>query len=306
VGSDHFDFRHTLGLDDPVQEALFWASAVSSGYLVDLPVRLALLILGGWVALRQRAGRTLVGLIVLFAFLVAMFRYVDAGPVRRLFALTLPWGVDDRLAMTVSLLAAALGGLGLVRLADALAHRARTYGSKRTVFISWRRAARWALVLAITFGMLSEVLVADKFRRQTGGIVTYDANDALAMGWLRKHAQPGDVLMNDGAADAGIWAPYKGGVAIVLPRTRAVSTGGPEMLLRSNLGQIDSRTDVREAACSLGVRYVFRGSTNSPSEHRQFPPLEQLRQDPGLQEVFSSGQSAIFRTWLDCNTTSTE
>jgi hypothetical protein len=154
--------------------------------------------------------------------------------------------------------------------------------------------------MGIAFGLASGLLVAAKFNLQTSGVVTYAANDAAAMAWLHQNVQPGDVLMNDGAADAGIWAPFKGNVRIVLPRTGSFKPDGPELLLRASVGQLDSRPDVRGAACTLGVRYVFRGEGQSPSELRQFPPLTELRASSALEEVFHSGDAAIFRTHLSC------
>ena len=64
------------------------------------------------------------------------------------------------------------------------------------------------------------IVVTALFRIQTDHLVTYSADDAAAMAWLNQHAQPGEVLLNDGAADAGIWAPYKTPVSIVLLHTQ--------------------------------------------------------------------------------------
>ncbi len=42
VGTDYYSARHgDYALNDPVQELLFWSGAVSSGFLADLPFRLA-------------------------------------------------------------------------------------------------------------------------------------------------------------------------------------------------------------------------------------------------------------------------
>jgi hypothetical protein len=294
VGTDYYAVRHGGNLlNDPLQELVFWSSAVSSGLLVDLPFRLALLGIGCWISFHNRIGRVVVALIVLFVMLVAIFRYVDAPSLQALFALTLPWGVDGRLLMTLPVLAAPLAGAGLVGLARTLASRSRESSG-------WQRLARRALVLGLTLGVASVFLVAAKFSLQTNGVVTYSANDAAAMAWLREHAQAGDVLVNDGAADAGIWAPFKGNVSIVFPRTRSVAPDGPEVLVRANVGYLDSRSDARAAACRLRVKYVYRGEANSPSEYRQFPPLDRLRGSSALVEVFSSGDAAVFRTNLSC------
>lgn len=60
--------------------------------------------------------------------------------------------------------------------------------------------------------------------------------------------------MNDGAADAGRWAAYKANVSVVLPRSGTFSAVGRELLLRANVGNLDSRPDARDAACALHVR----------------------------------------------------
>jgi hypothetical protein len=253
------------------------------------------------MAFRHRTGRVVIALSGVFVGLVAIFRYVDVPSLRTLFALTLPWGVDGRLLMTVPLLAAPLTGAGVVYIADELTCRARGSPAPGTASNArWLRVARRLLVLGIAFGLASVVLVAAKFSVQTSGVVTYAASDAAAMAWLRQNARPGEVLMNDGAADAGIWAPYKGNVPIVLSRTRAVTPDGPELLVRANVGRLDSRPDARDAACRLGIQYVFRGEGQSPSELRQFPPLAELRASSALEQVFQSGDAALFRTHLNC------
>jgi hypothetical protein len=166
--------------------------------------------------------------------------------------------------------------------------------------MQWQSASRRALVLGVGLGLASLFLVAGKFSLQTAGVVTYSADDAAAFGWLRQRAQPGDRLMNDGDADAGIWAPYKANVAIVVPHTRALTADAPESLVRGNLGALDLRAEVRDAACQLGVKYIYRGEASSTSDYRQFPDLAELRSNGALEEVFTSGEAAIFRTRLDC------
>src|SRR5262249_18656707 len=134
--------------------------------------------------------------------------------------------------------------------------------------LRWRQMSRRTLTLGVAIGLASGVMVAAKFGIQTAWIVTYSAADAAAFDWLRQHKQPGDVLLNDGAADAGIWAPYKADMAIALPHSRTYASDGPELLVRQNLGQLETRADVRQAACQLGITYVYRGEANSTSEYR--------------------------------------
>jgi hypothetical protein len=299
VGIEYFEFRQAAIHETPLDALLFWSSGLSSGLLVDLPVRVALVGVGVVRVWPHRRQRALIVLLVVFVALVAAFRYIDSGLVRTVFALTLPWGVDDRLLMTVPLLAAPLGGIGAV----AVARRVRessTRETSRAGFVTWRRTARWLRALAIAGVIASTFLVAEKFLLQTNGVVTYTLNDGAAFTWLRDHAQPGDTLMNDGAADAGVWEPYKGHMPIALPRTNALAPDSPERLVRANVGRLEKRLDAQQAACALHIRYVYRGEANSPSEVREFPSLEQLRASSALQEVFSRGEAAIFRTELTC------
>lgn len=303
VGIEYFEVRHGgFLLDDPIQEALFWSSGFSSGLLFDAPVRLALVIFGAWVALRRQHGVLLVTLTALFVALVAVFRYVDAPLMRQVFALTLPWGVDGRLLMTVPLLATPLVGLGVVCIGETLVSLARRQSEDGAAGRDrrGRRFARAGLVVGLAFLPLSVFLVAQKFVLQTNGIVTYTPDDMAAFAWLRQHSQPGDMMLNDGAADAGIWAPYKANVSIVLPRSRSVAPDGPEVLVRDHLNELEGRGDVRAAVCQLHIRYVYRGAKGSPSELRQFPSLDELRANPALEEVFSRGGAAIFRPRLNC------
>src|SRR5205814_9269721 len=136
----------------------------------------------------------LIPLGIVFGALVATFRYVEAGAVRAVFALTLPWGVDDRLIMTLSLLAAPLGGAGLVWLGRALAYRSRQCaGADWTVPEKWRRRARRALVLGLAVGAASTLMIAWKFNTQTSSLLTYSRDDAAVLSWLGQHARPGAV-----------------------------------------------------------------------------------------------------------------
>jgi hypothetical protein len=300
VGQDYYDFQHQVIQDDLLQGVLLWGAALSSGFLVDLPVRAGLLGVGVWLVLSHRTGRWVVVLGVVFAGLVATFRYVDTALVKAVFALTLPWAVTGRLMAILPVLTAPLSGVGLVGISDILTRRSGH--SKLKGWLShprMQRNLRIVLGFGIVLGLTSVLLNALTFSLQTGASATYSGEDARVLGWLGQHAQPGEVLMNDGAADAGIWAPYKANVSIVLMRTGPTSREA--QLVRANIGQISARADVRHAACSLGVQYVYHGDAGSRSEDRQFPALDELRKNPGLEELFSSGDAAIFRTHLNCD-----
>jgi hypothetical protein len=126
--------------------------------------------------------------------------------------------------------------------------------------------------------------------------VGYTPDDALAMAWLRSTAAPGSVILNDGYADAGIWAPYKAGLPIVLTRSASAEEFSRGTLLIANVVRLDQ---VREA-CAAHVEYVYRGARASAWDARRFPPLSELRASPALEEVFSSGEAVVFTPRLDC------
>lgn len=300
AGSDYYPVYQAHMLHDPVLEALFWASSTSSGLLVDLPFRLALLVCGAWLAAQRRTGRVLVALTAVFLGLVAVFRFVDAGVVRQVFALTMPWAVDGRLLTTVPILVAPVEGLALAWIAGRLVTQARQATAAGHAITGGKAFARRAVAFGIALGAAAVLLTVAKFHIETSNIVTYSADDAAAFAWLHQHAQQGDVLLNDGAADAGIWAPYKTGLQIVLLHSRPPLPDGPETLVRTNLDALDARQDVTSAACSLDIKYVYHGEAPSTSERREFPSLESLRNNPVLQEVFSRGDAAIFQTRLQC------
>lgn len=60
--------------------------------------------------------------------------------------------------------------------------------------------------------------------------------------------------MNLGSADAGIWAPYKANLSIVVARTRGSPADGPQQLLRANVAHVDTDSEARDATCRLGTR----------------------------------------------------
>jgi hypothetical protein len=121
------------------------------------------------------------------------------------------------------------------------------------------------------------------------------------MTWLRQNAQPGAVLANDGFADAGIWAPYKAGVPILVYRVIAdAATADARWLVFRNVGQLDRQPAVAAAACVLNVRYVYHGAENSAWQERTFPPLDQLRGSSALEEVYAQGEAVVFRVRLNC------
>jgi hypothetical protein len=142
------------------------------------------------------------------------------------------------------------------------------------------------------------------YKRLAQGIAeqnVYTSDAAVAMSWLRQHARPGDVLANDLAGDAGIWAPYKADMPILLPRS---PVGGVHQEQREpileNLTAANQNAQLQTEACALHVAYLFHGSAPQVLDERVFPDVQILEQAPGLQEVFTSGEATVFKVNLPC------
>ena len=160
-----------------------------------------------------------------------------------------------------------------------------------------RRAA--AVALLLTVGSLSAMI--GLFSTLSASYNTYSRDDATAMAWLREHAQPGEVVANDGSTDAGIWAPYKAGVTILKPRATSWAPADSVAAILGNLTRLDAVPEARAAACALGVEYVYHGASGTAWEPRHFPSAEALRESPALEEVFASGDAVVFRVRPACS-----
>jgi hypothetical protein len=263
---------------------------------LDLPVRIALLGTGAILALRYRHGRVLIASAAGFAGLAALFRFASAEPVQRLYAGLFPWGQHVRLMAIAAIPLAMLAGRGVVAFVTAVAcvdgHaglRARLTRRGLTLLIAtWLVLASWALVAYLSI--------------LTHALSSVSGDDVRAMDWLRAHAAPGEVLANDRGADAGIWSPFKSGVAVVLP---AIVSDEPDYdrrrLVLAHVGQLADSPPARAAACALHVRYVYSGAANSAWQRRHFPSASELRQSWELDEAFASGDAVVFllRDWCE-------
>jgi hypothetical protein len=188
----------------------------------------------------------------------------------------------------------AMGGVRLVQRFGAWTAQRRRIGP---------RLVRASRVLGLTWLVLSTAALVLAMTIPRGEVSTSSPDDAAALAWLRQHAQAGQRLANDGYADAGIWAPYKAGVPIVMPRSPVTDGSLPErQLVLAHVADLDATPDTRVAACALSVGYVYHGAQPPTDgwEERQFPPLEVLRSSPALQEVFRSGEAVVFQTHLRC------
>jgi len=273
----------------------FGLGVTGAAALIDLPVRMALIGLG---AVTMRRGRLAVALWATILALLLIVDFVNLPPVRTLFITTYPWLVDHRprqiAVVFASLLAA--GGLsaGVQYLAawrPKLAHRPGV----------WRRVALACGLVAFFLAEGSGVSIYKRLTQTIGELTVYSADDGAAMTWLRQNDRAGDVLVNDNAADAGIWAPYKADVPILLPR----SGSGPQTEMRQGIlehvADLDATPSARAAACALHVGYVYRGARPLAFDEHQLPERAALERAPGLEEVFSSGDATVFRIHLPCD-----
>src|SRR5205823_4085728 len=146
---------------------------------------------------------------------------------------TFPWGMGYRLLMIVAIAQALIAGAGAVVMLDWLAlqtRRASAWARRlerltRLLFASWLGLSTWGMVLLLAYPAQL--------------VLGYTADDGAAMAWLHDHAAPGNVLLNDGYADAGIWAPYKSGLAILLPRSASAEEQAQARLVIDNVDRLD-------------------------------------------------------------------
>jgi hypothetical protein len=265
---------------------------------VDSPIRVVLFLLGSVFAVRRGSGRSVLVLGLVFFCLAVALTWLSSVPlVRQAYAITYPWGMHYRLLMIFTIAQALLAGAGGVWLLSGVwrwtsrpgAWARRLRRISQLLVVAWGILATWALVIFVGFPV--------------GRVLGYSsAEDGAAMGWLRTHASPGDVVANDGYADAGIWAPYKAGVGVLLPRWMLLSADeiARRELVVSSIGVLDRMPEAATAACAEHVRWVYYGARTSGWDSRRFPPLSVLQASPALEQVFRQGGAAVFKTRLIC------
>ena len=274
--------------------AQFVIGGVGAASPLDLPIRLALIAL----AWRLRSARLAMALWAAVLVLLLVVDFLDLPLVKRLFVLTYPWLADDRPRQLAAVFVSLLAASGISAVAGYLGQiRGRLAGHPD----AWRRLAMGCALLLFFFAEGSGVSVYKRLVQAIAEQNAYSADDAAAMKWLRGHARPGAVVANDLAGDSGIWAPYKADVSILLPR----SAPGPlfedrEPILQNVLNLSDD-PGLEEKACALHVDYLFHGAPPAVSDERMFRDRAALDRAPGLEEVFSSGDAAIYRVHLPCS-----
>jgi hypothetical protein len=259
---------------------------------IDLPLRIVLLSIGVTWTVRQRAGRSVLVLALVFTAITSALTFLNGlAIVRQIYALTFPWGMHYRMFMLVTIaqvLLAGAGGVMLLRWVTGFASRP-TALARRLGRLTWLLVVTWVILMT----WASVVFVS----YPAGLVLGYSSDDALAMAWLREHAAPGSVILNDGYADAGIWAPFKTGLPIALPRSASGEEVSQAMLLIANATRLDQLPE----ACAARIEYVYRGARSSAWDTRRYPSLPELRAAPALDEIFASGEAVVFRTRLGCD-----
>jgi hypothetical protein len=258
---------------------------------IDLPVRAALIAVG---LSRARAGLTR-GLWLSLVIVLVAFALPEPAPLQWVFRVTFPWLADQRLLQVASIFASLLAADGLVTVLAWLALRRAPHP---------RLARRVAIAVALVCAFVAEGSGVSIYKSLAQAAVSqgsFSSDDRRAMAWLRQQARTGgDTLANDAAVDAGIWAPYKTGLPILLPRAAMESDTAERQIVRDNIASLNEIPSAHAAACQLGLRYVYYGSRVYADEVHHFPSPVVLARSDDLVEAFRSGDAVVFRTRLSC------
>lgn len=262
---------------------------------IDAPLRVTLLAIGVVWTFRHRTRRSLVSIGLLFAAIASTFTFLSRIPaIHQLYAVTFPWGMHYRIFMVVAIVQVLLAGCGYVvalRTIERWANRptvwARRVGrATRLIVLTWLGLMTWGMAIFLSY--------------PAGLVLGYTNNDNAAMAWLHQNAAPAAVLANDGYADAGIWATYKAGLQVLMPRSVSTIDAARARLIIDNVARLDQTPEAAAVACALHVGYVYRGDHASEWDARRFPPVAELRAAPALEEVFASGGAIVFKLRLPC------
>src|SRR5579864_2528093 len=257
----------------------FVLGVTGAASFVDLPVRAVLLFVGA----RQRQLRTALAAWLVFSGLLYVVSFVRVEPVQRLYVLTFPWLVNHRPPQMVVMFTSILVGAGLfvaVRWFWSLRSRLAAHPG------AWRRLALVSGALLLFFAEGGAVTIYKTLQQDISEQNVYSADDRAAMSWLRQNAAPGEMVINDAAGDAGIWAPYKAGLPVLLPRSGSVPESRQEVA--ADLLTLDEHPSEAATACALHAGYVFVGSQRVDSDPVVVPGRAALEQATDLQEVFAS------------------
>jgi hypothetical protein len=264
---------------------VYWVYGLNVSYVL-----LATVILG---ALSCLARHRLLGLVAAQAILFAVF--VDANSyniLERLYVLSYPWPLWERLIATHYWFALPLAAIGLDA---ALRFGGRFLRTKQTAF---------SAIIASPFVGIGLLIPLDVAGAHTAAYA--DARrvvapaDLGALTWLARHARAGSVVVNDEDAssaffdaplDAGLWMPALGG-----PQPLFWRGGAGPGTLDDRLYALHHITDVpmppraAQFIRRYHVQYVFYGAGVRPGATRHLN-LTRLLADPLLHLVYSSAST---------------
>jgi hypothetical protein len=277
---------------DWLQFALGITGAAS---IIDLPIRCGLIAVGLILNRRVRLAGVLWAA---FVALLVLVQFVDLPPIKTVFVLTFPWLADYRprqiAVIFASLLAAGGLSIGLVYLA-----RLR---QRLTVHPAAFR--RLAVACVLVLGLFAEGSVVSVYKRITQAVLeqsVYSADDGAAMVWLKDNVPSGELVVNDQAVDAGIWAPYKADVPILLPRSSSAATLSQRETILAHAGDLTGDRSASAAVCALHAGYLYDGGQFLFGDVRQLPERAALERTADLELVFTSGQAAVYRIRVPCS-----
>jgi len=271
----------------------FVLGITGAGTLVDLPLRGLLLVLG----IRAGVNRFVLGLWLTFVTLLFVVDFLDLAPVNQLFVLTFPWLVDHRPRQVAVILASLIEAGGVLFCLNLLRAQRPRFAVRP---VAWRRT--W-VGAALLIGFLVEgsgVTIYKRLAQDIDQQNVFSADDSVAMAWLRAHVQPGQMLVNDQAADAGIWAPYKANVPILLPRSGSGDQFGTRAAIAEHVDDLGALPNGEQQACRLGLSYLYQGARPTGYDERLLPTLTALERSDDLTPVFRSGEAVVFRIDLPC------
>jgi len=260
---------------------------------LDGLARVALVVLGA----RQRQARPILALWAVFVGLVLVLDFLRLPVVEALYVQTFPWLTDHRPWQIAVIMASLLSAIGLAFGVQRLAALRPTLSTRPH---AWRRLAIGCAIVAGFFAEGSAVSIYKRLANDIAENYLFSVDDGAAMAWLRQHARPGEVLANDGVVDAGIWAPYKANVPILLPRTAPGTLIHDRQPIVAQLLELDTLPHAEAEACALNVSYVYRGAREHRYDPRMLPARAELERDPDLEAVFQSGDAIVFRIRPPC------
>ncbi|MCA1648354.1 MAG: hypothetical protein LC797_23810, partial [Chloroflexi bacterium] len=188
------------------------------------------------------------------------------------------------------------GGLS-VGLAHLSRLRQRLAGRRPNTF------RRVALACGLVLAFFAEGSAVSVYKRVSLAVAeqnVYSTDDGAAMAWLKQNARPGEMVANDHTVDAGIWAPYKADLPILLPRSSSAPNQLDREAILTHIGDLNGTPAATAAVCAQHVGYVYYGAQTA-GDVRALPDRAALERAPALEEVFRSGEAAVFRIHLPCS-----